>query len=526
MAGTLAAIREAAGSSTIEELLWIAWERSGLATAWRDRALGSGVGAAEANRDLDGIVALFAAAVRFSERRPDLPAEEFLAELLDTDVADDLIAPTANVESVLVTTPAGLLGLEFDTVVVAGLQEGVWPNLRPRSTLLAAPELARAAAGAEGPVDARRAVLDDELRMFALAVSRARDRVVLAAVANDDETPSALLGLVPDAPLLPDAGSPLTLRGLTGRLRRSVTSRGTEPATRAAAASTLARLAELGIPGASPDDWHGLRPPSSTGPLFEGEPVPISPSKLQRFEESPLDWFLETIAGSSPTTLMSVGTLLHAAMERATDPTVEAVWAIVEERWPELVFESAWLGEHHRRAARVLATAIAEYLRDFRSSGATLVGAEPRFELVLDDVVVRGAMDRVERSADGGVVIVDLKTGNPIPKSEIAAHPQLAAYQLAYRSGALDEALEAHGEHRPGGAKLLFVKQGEAGRAYREAVQAALDDEALEAFRERIRAAATGMRATSFAGAVELRSYGLGNVAELRLHRAGAVSGD
>lgn len=527
LAGTLAAIREAAGSSAIEELLWIAWERSGLARSWRERALGTGIGAAEANRDLDGIVALFAAATRFSERRPDLPAAEFLAELLDTDVPDDLIAPSAAGDSVLVTTPAGLVGLEFDSVVVAGLQEGVWPNLRPRSTLLAAPELGRAAVGEDAPLDARRSVLDDELRMFALAVSRARERVVLAAVANDDETPSPLLGFAPDAPVLPDAGVPLTLRGLTGRLRRSLTARGTEPATRSAAASTLARLAELDVPGAHPDDWHGLRAPSTTAPLFEGEAVAISPSRLQRFEESPLDWFLETVAGSTATTSMTVGTLLHAAMETADEPTLEAVWRTVESRWPELVFEAEWMSEHHRRAARRLAGAIAEYLRDFAGSGGSLVGAERRFELELDDVVVRGSIDRVERGPDGEVVIIDLKTGTPVTKqAEIDAHPQLGAYQLAYRSGVLDAALAEHGEHRPGGAKLLFVKEGVRGRPYREAVQAALDEEALEAFRARIRAAAAGMRATEFDAPLELRAYGLGNVAELRLHRAGAVSGD
>lgn len=532
LAVTLDALRTAPREATAEEVLWIAWERSRLAGPWRAQALGAGVAAAEANRDLDGIVGLFAAAKRFAERRPDVPASEFFAELRATEVAEDLIAPTRADDAVLVTTPSGAVGLEFDTVVVAGLQEGAWPNLRPRGTLLAAPELARAVAGEDAPLDRRRLVLDDELRMFALAVSRARERVILAAVVNDDESRSPLLDLLPpDAPVLPE-GPPLTLRGTTGRLRRLLTARGVEPRTRAAAASSLARLAAEGVPGAHPDDWHGLRAPSTDAPLFAEQAVPISPSRLERFEESPLDWFLETIGGSAPTVAMDVGTILHWAMETTTSPDAAAVWERVEQRWGELLFDSPWLAEHHRRAARVLADGIAAYLGDFSRGGGTVVGAEKSFELDVaidgreQGARVRGSIDRVERSGSGEVVIVDLKTGNPITsQAKIDATAQLGAYQLAYREGLLDEVLAPHGEHRAGGAKLLYVKSGVGGKRYREGVQAPLDDTAIEAFRDRIRQAAIGMAAATFSGVLEVGGYGLGAVPELRLHRVGAVSG-
>jgi RecB family exonuclease len=441
-------------------------------------------------------------------------------------VSEDLIVPTRSDDAVLVTTPSGAVGLEFDTVVVAGLQDGAWPNRRPRGTLLAPQELARAAVGDESVLDERRLVLDDELRMFALAVSRARDRVLLAAVVNDDESRSVLMDLLPpDTPLLAE-GSPLTLRGTTGRLRRLLTSRGVDPRTRSAAASSLAQLAELGVPGASPDDWHGLLPLSSDAPLFAGLQVPISPSRLERFEESPLDWFLETIGGSTSTTLMDVGTILHWAMETAESPDAAAVWERVEKRWGELLFESPWLAEHHRRSARVLADGIAAYLGDFAGTGGTVVGAEKKFELEIDRATVRGTIDRVERATDGSVVIVDLKTGTPVTnQAKIDGTAQLGAYQLAYRAGLFDDVLAELGEHRPGGAKLLYVKSGVDGKTYREGVQAPLGDEGLEAFRERIRQVAIGMAAASFEGVLEVGGYGLGAVPELRLHRVGAVSG-
>ena len=532
LAVTLDALRNADPAATAEDLLWLAWERSRLAKPWRAQALGAGVAAAEANRDLDGIVGLFAAAKRFAEHRVDNPAASvFFDTLRDAEVSEDLIAPTRADDAVLVTTPAGAVGLEFDTVVVAGLQDGAWPNLRPRGSLLAPQALARAAAGESAPLDERKLVLDDELRMFALAVSRARDRVLLAAVVNDDESRSVLFDLLPPdtdegrIPVLAES-APFTLRGTTGRLRRLLTSRGIDARTRAAAASTLARLAELGVPGADPDDWHGLREPSTVAPLFEGMQVPVSPSRLERFEESPLDWFLETIGGSTSTTLMDVGTILHWAMETAESPDADAVWSRVEKRWGELLFESPWLAEHHRRQARVLADGIAAYLGDFARSGGTVVGAEKAFELEVGRATVRGTIDRVERAADGSVMIVDLKTGSPVTsQAKIDATAQLGAYQLAYAEGRLDGVLDELGAHQAGGAKLLYVKSGVGGKKYREGVQAPLDEAGLEAFRERIRQVAIGMAAASFEGVLEVGGYGLGAVPELRLHRVGAVSG-
>jgi len=534
LAGTLDALRTVADTATAEELLWLAWERSRLAAPWRAQALGVGLAAAEANRDLDGIVGLFAAAKRFAEHRVDNPAPSvFFDQLRESEVSDDLIAPTRAADAVLVTTPSGVVGLEFDTVVVAGLQDGAWPNLRPRGSLLAPQALARANAKETGPLDERRLVRDDELRMFALAISRARERVLLAAVVNDDESRSVLFDLLPpDVPVLAEA-PPLTLRGTTGRLRRILTSRGVDARARAAAASSLARLAQLGVPGASPTEWHGLLDPSTTEPLFAETQVPISPSRLERFEESPLDWFLETIGGSSSTTLMNVGTILHWAMETTESPEADAVWQRVEQRWGELLFESPWLAEHHRRVARVLTDGIAAYLGDFEAAGSAIVGAEKEFAFELDapgheaGARVKGSIDRVERAPDGSVVIVDLKTGTPETKqARIDATAQLGAYQLAYRQGLLDDALAPHGEHRPGGAKLLYVKSGVGGKKYREGVQAPLEDAGLEAFRERIRQVAIGMAAASFEGVLEVGGYGLGAVPELRLHRVGPVSGE
>ena len=107
LAQTLAELRSRNEQhDTIEELLWLAWDRTGLAKSWFDQALSAGITAAEANANLDGVLALFTAAKRSVERRPDLEPELFLDAVLDADVPEDTLTPQSNRHSVLITTPS------------------------------------------------------------------------------------------------------------------------------------------------------------------------------------------------------------------------------------------------------------------------------------------------------------------------------------------------------------------------------------------------------------------------------------
>ena len=492
-------------------------------------------------------MALFTAARRFAERRPNDAARLFIDDLLGAEVPEDTLAPQTNDESVLVTTPSGAVGLEFDVVAVAGLQEGVWPNLRIRGSLLYPQDLVAASRGLlqtrtdddDGAAarDDRRQVLGDELRMFALAVSRATTQVVLTAVANENEAASVLFGLIP-AGLAEELDAtewhPLSLRGVTGRLRRElVRPRPDLPAAfaaadRADAAASLARLARASVPGAHPAQWHSLLEPSTTGPLYDlDDPevtVGVSPSKLEAFEASPLNWFIDAMSGSQTSTAMGIGTIVHWAMETATDPSIDALWEAVQSRWSELLFESPWLAEKQKRAARVLTAGLSEYLNDFAAAKRTLVAPEAAFSVVVGRGKLNGKIDRVEQHADGAVVIVDLKTGRAeTNQAKIDANAQLGAYQLAYDHGVLEH-IDLPEGHQPGGAKLLYVSSGKGGKLYREAVQGPLVGAELDELRARIELAAIGMAAAEFAGVLNLDSYGPGNDPRYRIHLVKAVT--
>ncbi|WP_159498301.1 ATP-dependent DNA helicase [Microbacterium sp. 18062] len=510
VAETLSLLRtQLAEGASAHQLLWTAWSRSGFERTWAQTARGNGPLAEQAGRDLDAIVALFQAAKRFGERAEDGGAADpmvFVRGVLDSDVAEDLFATPGHGGRVQVLTPTAALGLEFDTVVVAGMQDGVWPNTRLRGTLLQGWRLAEARLPEEpasSTLDRRREVLHDELRLFARALSRAGGLLVVTAVVDDAHAPSPFLELLPDAVAAP-AVAPLSLRGLVAAHRRTLAAAGASGAARAHAAQQLALLADARVAGAAPASWYGMAQPTSTAPLRDprAESVRISPSRVEALERCELDWAIGDLGGDPGTVTAGIGTLLHHAMETAA-PDAASLWAAVEERWSELEFDAPWRERAERARARELVRRLAVYLREFEAGGGVLLGAESRFDVPLpfpgDDealpVVLSGTIDRVEGTSDGGVVIVDLKTGRNVPHTDakVAEHPQLAAYQVALTAGAVPDA----GDRSAAGARLLVLQPGTK-HDYSTPTQRPLDESARAAFLGRLEAAARVMSGTSF----------------------------
>ena len=574
IAAVLSAGRKALArpDSTSTEVLWALWEASGLEKTWVAQTRGAGPEADAAHRNLDAMIGLFEAASRFDEQMRGAGAEQFLDFIDAQDLPmDTLAARGVRQDAVEILTPALAAGQSWRTVYICGLQEGTWPNTTVRGSLLGTGDLvdicdarmrrpapANPATPAEGepapPARIRsypervRDTRHDELRMFAVAATRASTRLVLTAVRNEDEAPGEFFDFVvptdaenesPEVPIT-RVRRPATLRSLVAELRRTLVedaltamsaedaelknaagSPGSEahvpdasapeapdtaedalnpetalhPEAAAfrfdAASRTLARLARVQAPGASPEQWWGLLPLSSTEPFFahpahdtpendtdEGRrTIALSPSRLETIHNSPLDWLVSAARAEAQTDLSrSLGTLVHAIAEEYPTGTLEQLQTALEERIGSLGVPARREDESeeeyrervpweayalYERAKRMILRLSYYYRLHMGDAGWQNLGVEgsfavrvpvpfdPQGEVGELDALLTGRVDRLEEAPekDGTrrFVIVDLKTGKSKPDgAAVANHPQLAAYQIAVEAGAGEQLAERY----------------------------------------------------------------------------------
>ncbi len=483
---------------TAEAALWRLWS----GTPWPERleraALRGGAAARNADRDLDAVCALFETAARAEQRTGGRGALNFLEELDAQDIAADVLSRrTVRPEAVSLMTAHRSKGLQWRLVVVAGVQEGLWPDVRRRGSLLEADRIGRD--GLAEPLPAG-ALLAEERRLFYVACTRASERLVVTAVrapADDGDQPSRFLTELGVEPLnvTHRPRRPLSVAALVAELRATTVDPDASPALRAAAATRLARLAALRddegyplVPAAHPDRWWGLHEPTRAAvpPRDPHRPLALSGSALDQLVNTcALQWFLgrEVRADDPSTAAQGFGNVVHVlADEVATGRTpaaLDVLMARLDSVWDALAFDAPWKSRQEREQARA---ALDRFLRwHVMERGRELVASEHGFDVTLEAgpyaVRIRGSMDRVERDAEGHLYVVDFKTGKGAPPTaaEVARHPQLAVYQLAVREGALGD----HGTS-PGGAELVHLRQGAVGKEGGDALPKVQSQERLD----------------------------------------------
>jgi ATP-dependent exoDNAse (exonuclease V) beta subunit len=467
---------ELLSGASAEELLWTLWSRTSWPRRLR-RAVDVGGGAARrAHRDLDSVCALFDVAARAEEQRDHVGPRSFLATLVAQQIpADTLAERGARGAAVRLLTAHRSKGLEWELVVAAHVQQDGWPDLRRRSTLLQADRIGQA--GLVPQVTARE-LLMEERRLFYVASTRARRRLVVTAVKSpedDGEQPSRFLDEleVNVEHVVGRPRRPLSMAGLVSELRHTVTDPETGDALREAAARRLARLARESVgsrqlvPAADPATWWGTRAASrSEQPVREpDQPVPVSASVLTGINLCPTQWFLEREAGGVARAHQSanLGELLHALAQRVASGELEAgpedadlLMAHVDDVWDRLHFRTPW--SRQREHDRVRA-ALGRFLRWHHANSRTLLDTEQDFTAVVElpggeQVRLTGRADRLELDSDGRVVVVDLKTGRTRPSNKaVESDRQLGLYQYAVDHGAAD--LLTGGQGEAGGAELV-----------------------------------------------------------------------
>lgn len=483
----------------------------------------------------------------------DLPMDTLAARGVRQDAVEILTPALAAGQSWRTVYVCGLQEGSWPNTTVRGSLLGTGDLIDICDARMRRPAPANPATPAEGeqvpPARIRsypervRDIRHDELRMFTVAATRASARLVLTAVRNEDEAPGEFFDFVvptdaenesPEVPIT-RVRRPATLRSLVAELRRTLvedalTAMSAEdaelknaagsprPEAHApdapdtaedalnpeaalnpkaaafrfdAASRTLARLARVQAPGASPEQWWGLLPLSSTEPFFarpahntpendtdEGRrTIALSPSRLETIHNSPLDWLVSAARAEAQTDLSrSLGTLVHAIAEEYPTGTLEELQTALEERIGSLGVPARREDESeeeyrervpweayalYERAKRMILRLSYYYRTHMDAQGWKNLGVEGSFSVRVPvpfdpqgevgelDALLTGRVDRLEEAPekDGTrrFVIVDLKTGKNKPDgAAVANHPQLAAYQIAVEAGAGEQLAERY----------------------------------------------------------------------------------
>lgn len=460
---------------TIPERLWLLWCDGGRmpgrwAGALQEQSFQGGIEGQRADVVLDAVVELFRVAQR-------MPKGAGVGLFLDALANQQMVAARSEAlgftrDCVRLLTAHRAKGLQWPLVVVVGLQQDLWPAARNPATLLAAD---RIAAHGVQPGRTRHELVEDERRLAYVAATRARERLVLAAVdtGSDGEAPSELFReaadvLGPEAQLrLPPAPrSRLTGASVVASLREALSDPQSSEVLRQAAARRLAELAvDSGtgvlVPQADPERWWGrLQPSESDAPLVDPESaVALSATALESLGECSMRWFLQRRlhSDSSRGASLAIGRLVHAAIQSVVEGRLpadeDAIMAALEVVWPGLPLSARWEADAKLRDTR---EQVVRFLNWWHEQPHGAVRSEAEFACTVDGlehgpVQLRGLIDLVVDGGDGSAEVVDFKTGTQaLSRSQAETSLQLGTYQLAVREAGQE----------PAGGTLVYLGKG------------------------------------------------------------------
>jgi DNA helicase II / ATP-dependent DNA helicase PcrA len=336
---------------------------------------------------------------------------------LDQESADD---------AVQLMTVHSAKGLEFPHVFIMQLNKNDFPsNARPVKFEFP-PELMKE----ERPAGDFQ--IQEERRLFYVALTRARQHLTLSHLNNKWKRPS---------PFLEDfLRNAKIQKHDTVQSAPQVTVPPSEEAT--GAAPEPSDPAQLFFPSAGRDEnaraysrvavWaKAYHPPAA-------EPLQLSASAIECYCKCPMQYLFQNVWSirGGPRATMTFGSVMHTTIKEFAGGlarngrfSFEDVMAAYDREWYSLGFPDDYQEEEYRKAGR-------EQLQNFHTSYMAappdLLHQEKSFELHLHhDVIVKGRMDQVNRLGSKEVEIVDYKTGKPKDAKKAKDSLQLSVYALA-----------------------------------------------------------------------------------------------
>jgi ATP-dependent exoDNAse (exonuclease V) beta subunit len=363
--------------------------------------------------ELATVTALSDAANEFDGEPADFPTAFRAGELASEKW---LPAQSLSPDAVTLLTVHQAKGLEWDAVFVCDLVEGRFPALARSQYALFDRELfGRGSLDEAGK--ARRA-LEEERRLFYVALTRARSHIFLTATEEARE----------------EAGRALSRFYLEAQPFLS------EEQARDGLVSAEEGVAALRRAGGGPPGWRDLAETFNPNPMLPTRGLWMSASRLAPYENCPLQFFLgsQVELGRVRTTAMKLGGVFHDVVEAFHDPERNESQTL--ERLLELAAEHSFDDVHPRPLAeeqrRTLDWMLDQYYRHEVEPGLVgeVLAVERRFQFELDSSTLNGYIDRIDRLPDRLLRLVDYKTSKSAMKVDEAEQDlQLALYALACR---------------------------------------------------------------------------------------------
>ncbi len=415
-------------------------------------------------------------------------------------------SPDDDADAVSVLTVHRAKGLEFPVVYLVGLVDGKFPG-RGRRDPLALPAALRrdgrgrtigadpsendvTADGGDDPDDADAGVAE-ERRLFYVAMTRARDELVLTHAADyGGRRTRRVSPFVAEALDLPPCRP---IPDIAAEVRASADARATSDA-RESGAGTASRAAPGGGLAVSLEQiaaFERLDASPTVAARVAAAPPRLSFSQLDDYLGCPRRYRYRHVLRipTPPHHARSYGIALHAAVaafgrsEMSGQPLAERdLLGVLEANWSSEGFLSR---EHEDARLAAARTALCRFRDGEIAAGIRPLAVERDFTFVLDGVRLSGRIDRIDPGPDGPT-LTDYKSADvrdPVRARQRARESlQLAIYALAHRA--------AEGE-LPASLRLVFLDSGLEGSVTPEGPR-------LDRAREKVAMAADGIRRDAY----------------------------
>jgi len=320
-------------------------------------------------------------------------------------------------DAVQLMTVHAAKGLEFDHVFVIRLVHKAFPTWRRRPVLEFPPELMKEAQP-EGDFH-----VQEERRLFYVAITRARKRLTLTTVINKRSRPSAFVEeLLEPGPHRPHVHQVMPEVVLPAEMPDAA------PAALFAEATMPPRVCSRIT------EWaREYRPPIA-------ERLQLSPTGIDIYRTCPQKFLFQHLwrLPGEPQAQLTFGSVMHKSirefvegMRRGRRLPFEELTGIYERAWSSAGFRDDYQEEEYKRAGL---EQLERFYHRYLANPPEVLYQERRFELLLDDnIVISGRMDQVNRTGPAQVEIVDYKTGRPKQQRDANESLQLSVYALAAR---------------------------------------------------------------------------------------------